>query len=64
MGKTISSVTDMMSYAGDLRRAAKQAPAPDLADKMQRSADTLEKTALAQVSDAGPMLGKLLDTFA
>lgn len=64
MGQTISSANDMMSYAGDLRRAAKQANEPGLADKMQRSASNLEQTALAQVSDAGPMLGKLLDTFA
>ena len=63
MGQTIHSVTDMVSYAGDLRRAAKQAP-PDVADKIARSADQLEKTALNRVSDAGPALGKLLDTFA
>ena len=63
MGQTIHSVTDMVSYAGDLRRAAKQAT-PEVAEKIQRSAAELEKTALARVSDAGPTLGKLLDTFA
>ena len=30
MGQTISSVPDMISYAGDLRRAAKQTTAPEL----------------------------------
>ena len=63
MGQTIHSLNDMMSYAGDLRRAAKQAE-PQTAAKMQQASAQLEKTALAQVSDAGPMLGKLLDTFA
>jgi hypothetical protein len=63
MGQTIHSVTDMVSYAGDLRRAARQA-SPEVADKIQRSAAELEKAALSRVSDAGPMLGKLLDTFA
>jgi hypothetical protein len=63
MGQTITSVMDMVSYAGDLRRAAKQAPTPDIADKIQRSADHLEKTAVARVSDAGRDIGKLLDTL-
>ncbi len=63
MGQTIHSVTDMVSYAGDLRRSAKQA-SPEVAEKIQRSADQLEKTAINRISDAGPTLGKLLDTFA
>jgi hypothetical protein len=63
MGQTITSVTDMVSYAGDLRRAAKQAPTPEEAAKIQQSANTLEKTALAQVGQAGPSIGTLLDTF-
>ncbi len=64
MGQTIQSVTDMVTYAGDLRRAAQQAAQPELAAKIAQSAKTLEQTALNRVSDAGPMLGKLLDTFA
>lgn len=50
--------------AGELRRAAKQAPAPELAEKIQRSAAELEKTALARIGQAGPGIGALLDTFA
>ncbi|HET7086345.1 MAG TPA: hypothetical protein VFI23_16345 [Rhizomicrobium sp.] len=61
MGQTISSVVDMVSYAGDLRRAAKQAPTPETAEKIQRSADQLEKTALTRVGQAGPGIGLLLD---
>ena len=64
MGQSITSVTDMVSLAGELRRAAKQAPATELAEKIQRSAAELEKTALARVGQAGPGIGALLDTFA
>jgi hypothetical protein len=64
MGQTISSPTDMISYAGDLRRAAKQVSAPDVQQKIQQTADTLEKTALTKVGQAGPGIGALLDTFA
>lgn len=64
MGQTISSTTDMLSYAGDLRRAAKQASAPEVSEKIQRSAAELEKTALIRVGQAGPGIGALLDTFA
>jgi hypothetical protein len=64
MGQTITSAIDMVSYAGDLRRAAKQAAAPDLAEKIQRSASDLEKSGLAKVGQAGPGIGVLLDTFA
>jgi len=63
MGQTINSAVDMVDYAGALRRAAKHAPTPDVAQKIQRSADHLEKTAIARVSDAGPAIGKLLDTL-
>jgi hypothetical protein len=45
MGQSISSVTDMVSYAGALRRAVQQAPMPEAAQKIQRSAAELEKTA-------------------
>ncbi len=61
MGQAITSAVDMFSYAGDLRRAAKQAPNQETAEKIQRSADHLEKTAFARVSDAGKDIGKLLD---
>lgn len=64
MGQSITSVVDMVSLAGDLRRAAKQAGAPELAEKIHRSAAELEKTALARVGQAGPGIGALLDTFA
>jgi hypothetical protein len=64
MGQTITSVTDMVSYAGDLRRAAKQAPAPEVAEKIQRSASELEKTAFNRLGLTGPGIGKLLDTIA
>jgi len=64
MGQTITSVTDMVSYAGDLRRAAKQAPAPEVAEKIQRSASELEKTAFNRLGLTGPGIGTLLDTIA
>ncbi len=65
MGQTISSATDMMSYAGDLRRAAKQAIAPDVSEKIQRTAAALEKTALTKVAgQAAPGIGALLDLLA
>ena len=63
MGQEITSVADMVSYAGDLRRAAKQVAAPGTAEKIQRSAADLEKSALAKVGQAGPGIGALLDTF-
>jgi hypothetical protein len=61
MGQTITSVTDMVSYAGDLRRAAKQAPTPEESAKLQQSAAELEKKGLAQVGQTGPGIGRLLD---
>ena len=64
MGQTIRSVTEMVSYAGDLRRAAGKTPDLETAAKIQRSAEQLEKTAIARVSDAGPGIGTLLDTLA
>ena len=64
MGQTITSVTDMVSYAGDLRRAAKQTPEPEVAEKIQRSASELEKTAFNRLGLTGPGIGKLLDTIA
>jgi len=63
MGQTINSVVDMVSYAGDLRRAAKQAPSPEAAQKIQTSAVQLEKTALTRVGLTAPGIGKLLDTL-
>lgn len=62
MGQTITSPADMISYAGELRRVARRAPAPELPQKMQQSASQLEKAAINQVSKAaGPRLGALLD---
>jgi len=63
MGQTINYVVDMVSYAGDLRRAAKQAPTPEAAQKIQTSAVQLEKTALTRVGLTAPGIGKLLDTL-
>jgi hypothetical protein len=63
MGQTITSVTDMVSYAGDLRRAAKQAPTSEISAKIQQSAVALENKGLAQVGQAGPGIGRLLDTL-
>jgi hypothetical protein len=63
MGQAITSVVDMVSYAGDLRRAAKQAATPEAAEKIQRSASDLEKTALTRVGLSGSGIGKLLDTL-
>lgn len=54
----------MMSMAGDLRRQAKTATAPELAAKLQTAAKNLETTALVQVGQTSPHIGKLLDTFA
>ena len=64
MGQAISSVTHMISMAGDLRRAAKTTAEPELAAKLKTSAATLEKTALAKVGQTNPAIGQLLDTFA
>ena len=64
MGRSINSVVEMVSYAGDLRRAASKTPDPETAAKIQRSAEQLEKTAIAKVSDAGPGIGTMLDTLA
>lgn len=63
MGQSISSVTDMVSYAGALRRAVREAPTPETAQKIQRTAAEMEKTALTRVGMGGPGIGRLLDTF-
>ena len=64
MGQEINSVTQMVSYAGDLRRAAKQATAPHEADKLQQVATNLEKTALVKAGLTSPHIGVLLDLLA
>jgi hypothetical protein len=64
MGSTIGSVSQMISFAGDLRREAKRAAEPELASKLQVAAKTLENTALAKAGITNPVIGKLLDTFA
>jgi hypothetical protein len=64
MGQTITSATDMISYAGELRRAARRLPEQDVAQKIQSSAVQLEKTAIQQVAkSAAPQIGALLDTL-
>jgi hypothetical protein len=65
MGQTITSATDMISYAGELRRAARRMPEQELAQKVHSSAVQLEKTAIRQVAkSAASQIGALLDTFA
>jgi hypothetical protein len=54
----------MVSYAGDLRRAAKEASTPETAQKIQSSAVQLEKTALNRVGLNSQGIGRLLDTLA
>jgi hypothetical protein len=61
MGQTINDVPQMIAYSGDLRREAKAAAAPELAQKLQQSADVLEKQALAKAGIDNPRIGKLLD---
>jgi hypothetical protein len=64
MGSAISSPSDMISFAGELRRAAPKATSPDLSRKIQQVAAELEKSGLAKAGFAGPGIGALLDTFA
>ncbi|MCP5410572.1 MAG: hypothetical protein H6924_00195 [Alphaproteobacteria bacterium] len=64
MGQSIQSTTDMVSYAGDLRRSARHEQAQETAQKIQQAADRLEKTAFERLSLTGPNIGKLLDTLA
>ena len=63
MGSSISSVTQMVSMAGDLRRNARQVPEPELAAKFHQAATELETKAFARVGQTSPLIGKLLDTF-
>jgi hypothetical protein len=46
-----------------LRRAAKVAPTPEVAQKIQTSAAQLEKTALNRVGLHAQGIGRLLDTL-
>ena len=68
MGTTVRMgpgyVPHMLAYAGDLRRAARDAGTPEAAQKIQQSAAALEKTALARVGQDHPTIGKLLDLLA
>jgi hypothetical protein len=64
MATTLTSPTEMIAYAAVLREAAKREQSPERAEKIQRTASSMEKEAVAIVSPAGPQLGKLLDTFA
>jgi hypothetical protein len=64
MGQTIQSATHMVSYAGELRRAAQQARAPELAEKLSQSARVLEKTGLEKAGVNTPGVGALLDLLA
>jgi hypothetical protein len=51
----------MLAYSGDLRRVARLAETPELAQKLQQSASHLEKAALAKAGIDNPRIGKLLD---
>lgn len=63
MGQTIQSASHMVSYAGELRRAATRAQ-PELAQKLDQSARTLEKTGLEKAGVNTPGVGVLLDLLA
>ncbi len=64
MGQTISSAADMISYAGELRRAARREPQPEVAQKLVQSAARLEKNGIAEVAKStAPHLGRLLDSL-
>jgi hypothetical protein len=64
MGSAITSVTQMVTVAGELRRDAGKVQQPELAAKFHQAASTLETQAFARVGATGPNIGKLLDTFA
>lgn len=64
MGQSLSSINDMVSYAGDLRRAARQEAALEDAPKIRRAAAEMEQAAFARLSLKGEAIGRLLDTFA
>ena len=64
MGQSLVNASDMIAYAGDLRRASQQAKAPALAQKLSQSARVREKAALQQVSMNAPGIGALLDRLA
>lgn len=63
MAQLIQSPAEMVSYAGDLRRSARQIPQPEQAAKIRQIADNLEKSAFARLSLPGPGIGRLLDTL-
>jgi hypothetical protein len=56
----------MVSYAGELRRAAAQAQPnqPELAQKLSQSARVLETTGLQKAGVNTPGIGALLDLLA
>ncbi len=62
MGSAITSVNQMVSIAGELRRDAKTQDS-ETAAKFHQAARNLETEALARVGATGPLVGKLLDTF-
>jgi hypothetical protein len=64
MGQAITSVNQMVSMAGDLRRSAKVAPEPELSNKLATAAKTLESQAFAKAGITNPNIGKLLDLIA
>ncbi len=66
MGQTIQAATHMVSYAGELRRAAAQAQPnqPELAQKLSQSARVLETTGLQKAGVNTPGIGALLDLLA
>ena len=63
MGNAITSVNQMVTVAGELRRDAGKLGQPELAAKFHQAAKNLETEAFARVGATGPMIGKLLDTF-
>lgn len=66
MGQAIQSISHMLSYAGELRReASRQGGAqPELAQKLQQTARSLETTGLEKAGLNARRIGTLLDLIA
>jgi hypothetical protein len=58
MGQTITSATEIIFYAGDLRLAAKQAAAPELVEKIQRARQKWKKLRSQRLGWLARVLGR------
>lgn len=63
MGSLITQPAHLVTMAGDLRRQAKSVTEPELAAKLNATANQMESTALQKVGLTDPRIGKLLDLF-